>query len=253
MRPPIFSHRQTSGSSAMARGTKEEKNAAGNEGDGIHRGVYAMITKPTYDFLMEVTKGCGSGTTMCELGNQHVRVPGIDYTIAKKYFKSLGFHHASIDMNGLDGAVRLDLSKVLALPGTCDVVTNFGTSEHIPDQPAVFENIHNLCRVGGIMVHAVPMTGNWENHGDYYYTVRFFTNLASLNGYEIVKIEVVDGEEMPGTKLVCAALEKQRDSRFIWDARGLEYFPVRMRTRLYSMVNTPYQNLIYRLKCRGGI
>jgi len=215
-----------------------------------------MITKPTFDFLMEVMKDnglLGSGTTMCELGNQHIRVPGIGYTVAKQYFKSLGFHHASIDMNGLNGAIRLDLSKVLALPGTSDIVTNFGTSEHIPNQPVVFENIHNLCCVGGIMIHAVPLVGNWENHGDYYYTTRFFVNLTSLNGYEIVRIVVIDGEETPGTKLVCASLEKRQDTKFIWDARGLEHTPVGLTTRLYSMVNTPYQNLIYRLKKEGWI
>ncbi len=214
------------------------------------------ITKSTHDFIKDSFRRNGirlERSSMCELGNQHIDVPGIDRAVAKKYFESLGAIHTSIDMNGLDGALRCDLSKHITDIRPYDIVTNIGTSEHILDQHIVFENIHRLCKVRGIMIHAVPLVGNWENHGDYYYTERFFESISSLNGYKIINLQVVHGEETEGTDLVCAALEKMYDGKFIWDSRGLEYKPVRLSTRMYSMINTPYQNFVYNLKNNGWI
>src|SRR3989338_5277340 len=55
-----------------------------------------------------------TGLKMCELGNQQIRKSAARITKAKtgkEYFSSLGYDHTSIDRNGLDGALPLDLCE----------------------------------------------------------------------------------------------------------------------------------------------
>ena len=66
-----------------------------------------------------------------------------------------------------------------------DVVTNFGTTEHIFNQWNCFSVIHGATKVGGAMYHVLPATG-YLDHGYYCYTPLFFRDLAKANGYEIV-------------------------------------------------------------------
>src|ERR1041384_5416258 len=76
-------------------------------------------------------------TSMLELGNK-VTGAGLVY---KSVFEAMGIRHVSVDWNGKDGALPLDLRQPLNL-GRFDMVTNFGTSEHVEDnQKAVWRNI----------------------------------------------------------------------------------------------------------------
>ena len=55
--------------------------------------------------------------------------------------------------------------------GKFNIVTNFGTSEHVKNQEQCFANIHNLCCAGGVMIHTVPMKNHWRGHGLYKYDI----------------------------------------------------------------------------------
>lgn len=44
-----------------------------------------------------------------------------------------------------------------------DVITNYGTIEHINDQYHAFKNVHDMCKSGGIMIHNFPPQGHWQN------------------------------------------------------------------------------------------
>eukprot|EP00929_Paragymnodinium_shiwhaense_P038426 TRINITY_DN20297_c0_g1_i1.p1 TRINITY_DN20297_c0_g1~~TRINITY_DN20297_c0_g1_i1.p1 ORF type:complete len:266 (-),score=43.81 TRINITY_DN20297_c0_g1_i1:116-913(-) len=133
----------------------------------------------------EAFEGGLQGLLMCELGNQWLLPGTLPYLLhsgftfdsddvvsiataatynpdlpiqglmtAKKYFSLHGFIHKSIDRNGQDGALALDLSKSIwslaqteskvtreddayreasALRERCDVSTDFGTLEHVAD------------------------------------------------------------------------------------------------------------------------
>jgi SAM-dependent methyltransferase len=72
-----------------------------------------------------------------------------------------------------------------------DLVSNKGSSEHIFDQRAAFENMHNLCRKGGIMVHDVP-TLNIFNHAFYGYHPLFFLELAEANRYQVLDLRIAN-------------------------------------------------------------
>lgn len=142
---------------------------------------------------------------MLELGNQIVRRN--DFTkkkTGKEYFSSLGINHTSIDMNGLDGSIKHDLSKKIIVPewiGHFNIITNLGTSEHVEpfkSQYDCFKNIHNFCSSSGIMIHIVPDALEFERrnafklfHCNNYYTKEFFEILAKENKYYMLNMRVI--------------------------------------------------------------
>lgn len=107
-------------------------------------------------------------------------------------YASLGLkHYTSIDASGANGSLTFDLNRDLyqdyRYSETFDLVTNLGTSEHCFNQYAAFKNLHDLCRPGGLMIHALTAQGN-VNHGFYNYHPRFVADLAAANQYEVVKL-----------------------------------------------------------------
>jgi SAM-dependent methyltransferase len=105
--------------------------------------------------------------------------------LARQFWEWLGFQYASIDIDGSPNSIPLDLNYD-ALPDWArnkfDVVTNFGTTEHIANQLNAFKIIHDLTAPGGIMIHAVPAQG-WVNHGLLKYNPKWFWMLARSNDY----------------------------------------------------------------------
>lgn len=100
--------------------------------------------------------------------------------------------YRAIDLNGTATAWRHDLNLPLPVTETFDVVTNFGTSEHVFDQAQLFRSIHALTRPGGLMLHAVPHQGG-PDHGFYNYHPTFFHDLAAANGYRLVMLVLMSG------------------------------------------------------------
>lgn len=138
--------------------------------------------------------------SVCEIGNQTLNVSrdiqklfakdGYDVSecqTVKQFYKALGFEkYIAIDVNDDKDAIALDLNLVVndKITQTFDLVTNNGTSEHIFNQHSVFANMHNLCNVGGYMIHLLPCTG-WLDHGFYNYNPNLFTAIAEQNNYNI--------------------------------------------------------------------
>jgi len=148
---------------------------------------------------------------MCELGNQHLREDPVfgSHTIAKNFFQSLGVFHVSIDINGRDGALPINLCKLVKdeLAESFDVVTNFGTSEHVEDQAICFQNIYRLCRDGGLSIHMVPATDNWKGHGLTSYDFDSFKSLAA--GNKIMDLRLFNALG-PGYDLIAATIRKSK-------------------------------------------
>ena len=172
------------------------------------------------------------GLRMVEFGNQRLKFDPDSgarrLQAAKPFMEFLGFQHTSIDTNGADGAVPYDLGKPLdgaaGLETRADLVTDFGTLEHVdsgPDcQRNAFRNAHNLCAPDGLMVHALPGVGTCRRHGSWKYSVDWFEQLAARNGYHIVKLEAWDKsngwpERMnPGEQVYILAILRQRTRPF---------------------------------------
>lgn len=116
------------------------------------------------------------------------------------FYEALGFgDYQAIDVNENFGSVMMDLNRLLVedygYGRQFDLVINNGTGEHVFNQYAVFRNIHDLCRDGGLMLHIVPFV-NYLNHGFYSFHPALYCDLAEANGYglEGVGIGVHSGQ-----------------------------------------------------------
>jgi hypothetical protein len=134
------------------------------------------------------------GLEWCELGNQWTYFEGKPFRPAKDMYLFLGVDHTSIDINGLDGSVKLDLDKPVPskFVDRFDIVTNYGTSEHVDNQQQVFRNVDSMCKVGGAMIHVLPFIGNWPDHCRYHYSYLFPYNLVKAGGYELHDVRFID-------------------------------------------------------------
>ncbi|HXP05201.1 MAG TPA: hypothetical protein VN808_13855 [Stellaceae bacterium] len=115
---------------------------------------------------------------------------------ARDFWTWLGFDYAAVDFDGSPGSIPLDLNFDPAPAphvGKHQLVTNFGTTEHVANQLNAFKVIHDFAAVDGLMVHAVPMQG-MLNHGLVNYTPKFFWMLARSNGYRFIYMNLGCGE-----------------------------------------------------------
>lgn len=155
------------------------------------------------------------GLKMAELGNMHVGREVVfpdahrfrERILAKHIFAMFGVDHTSFDWNGRGGVVKIDLREPIPdeYRGQFDVVTNFGTTEHVKNQYQVWKNIHDFCRPLGWMLHSVPAKGSCKGHSPYHYTVAWMFGLASDCKYTIHNIHL---DDKPGNHYVCALLQK---------------------------------------------
>lgn len=178
------------------------------------------------DFLLTHVHLIGGlkGSRMLELGNQQLFChPDIPHgSSAKPWFTELGVHHTSVDINGCDGALKLDLSKPIHNPDwhcAFDILTDFGTSEHVgPSLKDLFhcrENSHRWTRIGGILLFMNPKTKSWPGHGHHYFTLLHYSRLALATGYEVLELSESEpfGSFRDGWQIHCA-LRKTSD-RFV--------------------------------------
>jgi hypothetical protein len=189
--------------------------------------------------------------TVCELGSQNLYIDNDPRPpFASTWYKARGIRYLCIDMAGDNNALCIDLSKKQnkdAMFGQFDLVTDFGTSEHVvagvemknyffenvninsvyptrvPTEQEISEgfyncwiNKHNLLAVGGIMINVNPKAGNWPGHGYTYLTSDFYRKLAELMGYEIILLDLhaATGNTESGWNVVCI-LKKVNDDPFI--------------------------------------
>jgi SAM-dependent methyltransferase len=109
---------------------------------------------------------------------------------SRPFWISLGFEYAAIDLCG--DAIPLDLNWDSApddMHSAFDLVVNTGTTEHVVNQENVFRIIHDLTRVGGIMVHEVPAQG-MITHGLVNYNPKFFWRLCRENNYQCLAMKI---------------------------------------------------------------
>lgn len=136
------------------------------------------------------------------------------------YYEALGFsRYVSIDVNAERGSLVMDLNTNLAetygYTDTFSLVTNNGTGEHIFNQASVFENMHRLTRVGGLMAHVVPFLGTrFANHGFYSFHPGLYFDLAAANGYRIRAMGFADREAL-GIEAVASRDKSDRDADII--------------------------------------
>ena len=111
-----------------------------------------------------------------------------DRGFASKLFKACGFEYRALDIFDGDDVILFDLNLhpvPQELAGRFDLVTNFGTTEHLINQYLAMKSIHELTKSGGCIYHHLPM-GGYHSHGYFNYNPMFFEHLARANNYEVL-------------------------------------------------------------------
>jgi len=153
------------------------------------------------------------GIKWCELGNQITH----NNKIAKDEYLKKGVQHISIDINGKDGSLPINLDSPIpfVFANQFDVITNYGTIEHVNNQYQVFKNVHEMCKTNGIMIHLFPAKGHWPGHCRYYYTEELVNNLAESCHYKIIDFRILaSGTHIAPYNLIATVLLKEENSSF---------------------------------------
>jgi hypothetical protein len=127
------------------------------------------------------------GFTVAELGDQWITCE-TPHRLAWDFYRTLGSkRYCSIDGNGRATVIH-DLNKPWKGTERYDLVTDFGTGEHIFSQWQVWRTLHVLCKVGGFIVFDRPASG-YPEHGYYNVNRCLFDDLAAANQYDVLRLE----------------------------------------------------------------
>jgi hypothetical protein len=126
------------------------------------------------------------GFSVCELGDQWMS-GGPSKQLAADWYKTLGCgRYVSIDGNGR-GSMTADLNRELPTLEPFDLVTDFGTGEHIFDQAQVWRTLHALMKPGGYLVFDRPSQG-YPTHCYYRVDECLFRDVAAANQYVVLQL-----------------------------------------------------------------
>jgi len=98
------------------------------------------------------------------------------------------FNIQSIDIHGKNRALPIDLSKESKERFEADLLTDFGTVEHVSGLYNALLNCHNWSKPGGTMIHANPKTGTFPGHGVSFFTQDFWKKLAEAMDYQVLEL-----------------------------------------------------------------
>jgi hypothetical protein len=118
---------------------------------------------------------------------------------SQPFWESLGFAYEAVEYGGHRGVTSLDLNRdsvPAPLHGAFDLVVNAGTTEHVVNQDNAFRVIHDLAKVGGVMLHELP-GGGMLTHGVVSYNPQFFWLLCRDNNYEVFDLTVSHAIDAP--------------------------------------------------------
>ncbi len=88
----------------------------------------------------------------------------------------------SLDYNDSRADYQYDLNQLHDFNISFDIITNFGTSEHIFNIGLFYENLHNLLNVNGIALNITPTYAD-INHGFYNIHPNLYSQLMKTNNY----------------------------------------------------------------------
>ena len=129
---------------------------------------------------------------------------------SQPFWEALGFSYNAVEYGGHRGVTSLDLNRdhvPYRLRSSFDLVVNAGTTEHVVNQDNAFRVMHDLAKVGGVMMHEVP-AGGMLTHGVVSYNPQFFWLLCRDNKYEVIDLTVSHAGDAPISSDVVASNAK---------------------------------------------
>jgi len=121
----------------------------------------------------------------------------------------------SVDLHKREGVTIKDLSVEHTDEYLWDVISNFGTSEHVEPKKGHYncwKNIHMWTKIGGYSIHEIPEIGSWKGHCRFYYDFDFFKNFEKI-GYVIIDLCQIEYENN-GNLVFCLMKKVKKKSFF---------------------------------------
>jgi len=150
------------------------------------------------------------GLKMLQLGDQSLRDQ--NNTPALDYFEDKGVEIISIDISGKNGSIPIDLNQRISwtiYKNYFDLITNFGTLEHVKDDLIGYANVNYFLRKGGVVINISPwVDGQYTYHRKAHkYTTQFYTDWCNKYNYKILVNKVLPKEDR-GANWILAILQK---------------------------------------------
>jgi predicted SAM-dependent methyltransferase len=174
------------------------------------------ITKQSlYRFNQIINKSIKnkSECTLLELGHQET-YENLGFKYLKDFISQEYGNYISLDLHNNHGVTVFDLSQYSPNSFSVDIITNFGTTEHVEYEEGQYNcwsNMHSWLKIGGIAIHHIPELGSWINHCRYFTDFNFYKNLENY-GYRILELE--NTQDSNGNLNWCV-LEKTSDISFM--------------------------------------
>ena len=168
-----------------------------------------------------------------------------DAQCQKAFYALYGFDgYESLDSEDPRATYKVDLNLPAPDMPEFEVVTNFGTTEHVCNIGEAFKTVHRLTKPGGLSLHAVPCFA-FINHGFYGINPNVLVEIALANRYEIVDFSYYDNAYVRNVQLDRGGLDGFR----------LDALPIRLEdmedttTFMSKVVDRFYANLVSKETC----
>jgi hypothetical protein len=151
------------------------------------------LTKKNFDLLnnsINMYLGDKTEKSCLELGNQEF-VGIFNNGYVRDNLSNQFKKYTTIDLHEVKGVTSCDLSLYQENLFNVDLITNFGTTEHVEyeiGQYNCWKNMHNWLNINGIAIHLIPEVGSWKGHCRYYTNFDFYKNLEKF-GYKILDLQ----------------------------------------------------------------
>jgi SAM-dependent methyltransferase len=142
---------------------------------------------------------------------------------AKEYFIELGYdEYLALDYSDYEGAdivhnlnFKIEDQK---LKGVADLIFDAGTVEHVFNTPQVFDCIHDLLKIGGVIIYSSPTNG-YLDHGFYQFSPTLFTDYYKANQYLAINGTLIDRAKSGKVRLAPYQYDvyRKESPRFIQD------------------------------------
>jgi hypothetical protein len=154
--------------------------------------------------------------SIAELGSQFV-VEEEWGSYGPPYFKDVfsNLKLTSFDFYPENNATVIDLSNPIDknLKNNFDIVTNFGTTEHVQNQYVCWKNIFDMLKIGGLSINEIPKKNNWPGHCKYYFDESTVESLKK--DFETIEIQDVNYPYPGAGDLLFFVLKKKHDLEFM--------------------------------------
>ena len=154
--------------------------------------------------------------------------------------------YKSIDLNGLYDSIKHDLNYSFTdeqYLNKFDLVTDFGSCEHVFNIAEAYKTMHKLTKINGLMIVSQNL---YNGNGYFNFDEGFVRGIAASNDYDIINCSyvIVSNDKTPSGTLfeyhipmskklfnvlnlnkirslgICAVFKKKSDNKFIYPYQG---------------------------------